>query len=245
MVYVRSTDVNRTIQSANYFLLGLYPLTTRNSNQQIPIHIVPTNQDHLLVVKPKDNVFSLTKLYIKNRSLWIKKTISHQNKLQYWSNETGFSLTNFKNLGLLADNLYIRKLNHLPLPKGISDVDATQIISLGEFGMINRFKAKEFTEPMGQEFIKTILTNMKLAIEHKTSLKYILLSGHDSSIMAVMNTLQTPLEKIPHYASNLNFSLIKNNNQYYIKVNYNQKPVYIPACAGYVCTLTQLEKILG
>src|SRR5579872_3276163 len=57
-LYVRSTDMDRTILSAKSFLAGLYPSTTQKNLSLIPVNTVPLKQDKLLVVKPSRNVFS-------------------------------------------------------------------------------------------------------------------------------------------------------------------------------------------
>ena len=114
-----------------------------------------------------------------------EKTINLQDKLKYWSKQTGLPLNNFQQLDPLADNLFIRKLKHVSLPKGINSNDADEIISLREFSTINNYKLKEFAYPMGRVFLKTVANYLDLVAQRKTSLKYVLLSGHDSSIMSV------------------------------------------------------------
>jgi len=243
-IYVCSTDKNRTIKSADALLLGLYPSSYREpANQKISIHVVPVNDDQLLIVKPSRNIFDVINRYLKNRRFWKNKTAPIQNKLNYWSKETELSLKNPEQLAQLADNLYIRKLHHLPLPKGISANDADEIISLSDSVSVHDFKLKEVTNPTGREFIKTVANYLKQSMQDQTLLKYVLLLGHDASIMCVMNTLGSPFEEIPPYASRLNFSLIKSDSDYYVKVSYNDKPVFIPACKGSICTLRQLDRL--
>lgn len=243
-IYVRSTDKSRTIKSADALLSGLYPSSYRKpENAKISIHVVPVNDDQLLIVKPSKNIFAIINRYLENHRFWKSKTDVIQDKLDYWSKDTGLSLTNPEQLDQLADNLYVRKLHHIPLPNGISLVDADEIISLSNSIIIHDFKLKEVTNPTGQEFIKTITNYLNQAIHNSTSLKYVLLSGHDASIMCVMNTLGSPLETMPPYAARLNFSLIENDNNYYVKVSYNDKPVFIPACKSNTCTLNQFYRL--
>lgn len=243
-LFVRSTDFERTIKSANSLLLGLYPLDKRAGvNQVIPIYVVTKKEDKTLLAKPDTHFFTVIKNYFSARHVWNEKTIKLQDKLKYWSETTGLPLNNFHELDVLGDNLYIRKINHLPLPAGISSNDADQIISLSRSAMIDELKQKNETYPMGHEFLKTVVNYLELVQQHKTSLKYVLFSAHDSSIMSVMNTLQSPLGDIPRYASHLNFSLMENANQYYVKVSFNNKPVYIPACGGSICTLSELNNL--
>lgn len=233
-IYVRSTDKNRTIKSAEALLLGLYPPHTRSPfNRKIPIHVMPNYLDNLLVVRPKKANFIAQK--IDNLHF----------ELDHWRKVTGIPLTNLKQLNLLADNLRIRKLHHIPLPAGISESDANEIIAFSEYKITNSFKSKSLTAPMGNYFLKAVDNYFKLAVKHRTQLRYVLFSGHDSSIMGVMNTLQSPLEKMPSYAARLNFSLVKNANKFYVKISYNDNPIYIPACKNDVCTLHQFKRLVS
>jgi lysosomal acid phosphatase len=244
-IYVRSTDSARTIKSAHSLLLGLYPQSTRVNNKEITVHIFQRNEDNLLIVKPSKNIFSIIKRYVVNLKFWKEKTVNLQYKLKYWAEVTGLPLNNFQQLDQLADNIYVRQSSHISLPKGISNKDADEIISLNEAAIINEFKLKSVTNPMGRALLKTVSNYMKQVTRHNTPIKYVLLSGHDSSIMSVMNTLQSPLEQMPEYASRLNFSLINKDNRYYVKVTYNDNPVFIQACKSSICTLSQFDRLAG
>lgn len=81
---------------------------------------------------------------------------------------------------------------------------------------------------------------MQQAAEHPKT-KFVLLSAHDVTLLAVMSALHAPLDYSPSYASDLNFSLYKaESEEYLVKVTYNDIPVHIPACNGTVCRLNQL-----
>lgn len=244
-IYVLSTNMERTIQSANSLLLGFYPLITRGSlNKQIPIHLISTEEDNILLPSPNKNFFSFVSHYFKDWSSWNQKKIYLQPQLKKWNEITGFTLSNFKELNKLADNLYIRKLNNFPLPEDMQDSDADKIIFVSRFEIINKFKQKDVNRTLGIKFLKKIRNYLALVIENKTSLKYVLLSGHDTSIMSIMNALQLPVDTIPIYAARLNFSLMKSEKKYYVKINYNDKPLHIPVCQNNSCTLAQFDKII-
>lgn len=242
-VFVRSTDKRRAIMSAESLLLGLYPVSKRGSSLEIPVYIVPNKEDKLLVARSSWNIFDMLYQHFKESKLWHEKTKNLQPKLKYWSEKTGMALNNFKQVERLGNNLFIRQIHHVPLPPGITNTDAKEIISLGEYGTINRFKFKSITYPMGHQFINTMIDYFKMVIADQTTLKYVLFSAHDSTIMSVMNTLGVPVEKIPPYASHLNFALFKEGQNYLIKINYNDSVVNIPTCKVNVCTIVNLQAI--
>ncbi|MBA2653485.1 MAG: histidine-type phosphatase [Gammaproteobacteria bacterium] len=247
-IYVRSTDTKRTIASARAFLIGFYSLSDTvwiENRAVIPIAVVSKDRDNLLQVKPSKNISSLLKVYLLSRNGWKENTHTIQVKLKLWSDATGIKLNGFKKLNILADNLYIRQVHHVTLPQGINNEDATKIISLNERAVVQNFKLKEITQPMGQAFLKRVDQYFNLAANNKTPLKYILYVGHDSSIMSVMNTLGTPLSKIPPYASHINFLLFERNKINYMRVLYNNKPVFIPACHGQICSISQFNTLIN
>lgn len=208
------------------------------------MHVVKQSEDNLLVVKPSRNFLSLVERYFIKRILWKERTADIKDQLQYWSDVTGLQLNNFQQLDCLADNLYVRKSNNLNLPNGISENDAEKIISLSESAIVNEFKSKDITHPTGKKILKTVSSYMESIVKHNGVVKYVLLSGHDSTITSVMNTLGSPLEEIPGYASRLNFSLFENANQYYIMISYNDRPIFIPACKNNICTLAQFDNLI-
>ena len=183
-------------------------------------------------------------LYFYAQQLWKEKTEPLQDKMRHWRKITGSPIHNFQELTHLADNLYIRKLHHIALPSGMDTQDADTIISLGQWAMVTGFKRKEISYATGHTFLTTVVDDMNQSIQGKSALKYILFSGHDSSIMSVMNTLGTPLDTIPPYASHLNFALFKDQGNYYVKISMNNKPVIVPGCEKNRCLFSTFSKIM-
>ena len=243
-MYAHSTDFHRTIESAKFLLLGLYPVETRIVEPSIEIIVVPKSDDKLLIAKPSRNVFSIIKMYLMTRNAWKEKTMFLQDKIALWSKETGILISNFQNLSYIADNLFVRQLHHISLPKGLTESDASEIISLGEWAIVKAFKQPEISYPMGHEFLITVKKYFDKAAEKKSPLKFVLLSGHDASIMSVMNTLGVPLNGLPGYASDLNFLLFEDNKKYYVKISLNNMPVIISKCnSSNLCSLDQFTEL--
>jgi hypothetical protein len=250
-LYVRSTDENRALTSAESFLLGLYPLKTgpslQNSKksalpfayQPIPIHTVAKNTDSLLRV---NNTLGETSQTQSINQLKKQFQVSNQ-QLQHWQEISGLDLTNPYHFILLGDNLFIRQLHHVPLPKGMSAQEASTIITLSNIIFVNAFRNRDLAYPTGHVFLTSLDAYFKQVHAKSSPLRYVLFSAHDSTLMSVMTTLGVPMQKALRYASDLNFLLLQDKQDYYVKVFLNDQPVHIPKCGGNTCTLAEFSEL--
>lgn len=242
-IFVRATRAERTIQSAEALMLGLYPLDKRDAIHPIPIQSFVKEKDNLLVVRPHAyHPLSIWRLHQANRQRWDEIFPLIQRPLKHWEEISGQHINSFYDLDYLADNLSIRKWNHLPPPKGLRSEEADQLVHAAQSAQVKKFHLKALTDPMGFAFLRTVFHYFNLAIHHQTQLKYVLFVAHDGTLMSVMNTLGTPLDHIPDFASRINFSLFEAQNRFDIKVTYNDKPIFIPACGGYRCSISAFKK---
>ncbi|MCD6039720.1 MAG: map [Gammaproteobacteria bacterium] len=252
-LYVFSTNVDRTLMSAQAVLMGLYPLGTGpvlpgsrkpalpRGYQPIPIHPKLMEGSSEIMV---DNDITHGKQealrYLASQPAWIQKTQELQNKFPAWSAATGLSLTGLHQLVALADTLYIDQLYHVPMPAHLSAEDVKQIVAAGSWAFVTAFQTKEIATIVGSPFVTAITSYIQNASQQKTPLKYVLLSAHDDTIMSVMTILQAPLDAPPPYASDVNFSLFKTDTAGdIVKVTYNGKPVALRGCLPTYCALAQ------
>lgn len=246
-MYIRSTDTARTKASAQMLLLGLYPLEARRiqKSDSIYIHTVPKKEDKILVVHPSKSLLAKIKLYLYSHFQWWQKTKHLKSEIKRWEKATGLTIGTFEEFNLLADTLHAREQNNIMFPAGISTQDAKIIFAVDDWIIENYFNQKEITEPTGKQFLQTLSKNIQHALKQNQPLKYILYLGHDSSIMSIMNTLGIPVNEVPDYVANLNFSVFENEGQYYLQVNYNSKAIEIPYCKAQLCTLKQFREMVG
>lgn len=258
-MYVRSTDYDRTLMSAQSLLMGLYPPgtgpnTTESSVpalpyafQPIPVFNAPARYDEIIIqqVPPAERAKLLAQ-YVYSTKEWQEKNRELQDKFPLWSALTGFQIKNLTDLELLGDALYIHQLHNVPMPTGLNSQDIETIISVSNWA----FMAQEKPMPIARAYSTKLMTNIANYLHNgsqkKSKLKYVLLSAHDTTIASAMSFLGAPLEIAPPYASNLNFSLYERESNYYlVKVTYNGKPVSIPACGGTECELQQFIKLVN
>ncbi len=255
-IYVRSTDYERTLMSAESFLTGLYPPGTGPTLpdstisalpygiQPIPIHTVPQNKDMLLLHDQEESFNFLLEKYVFTQHEWIHHENQIKSKLPRWSEAIGTPLKNLYDLSWLGDILFIDKLYHVAMPKGLSEDDVNEIISEGKWSFVHAYAPKSVSTPIGKNLLKNIATAISKASQGKSRVKYILYSAHDSTILTLMSIMGVPLTKAPPYASDINFLVFVDDNQNrYIKITYNNEPVSLPACGGTRCSIEQFVSL--
>jgi acid phosphatase len=249
-LYVRSTDYDRTLMSAQYALLGLYPPDKRQAAnppaayQAIPIHTVPLQYDELLYHDSKNKDYQqLIHDYVYARADWQKKTADLEPQFAHWSEVTGFKISGLTQLITLGDVLSIRQRYKIPLPRGLTATEAATIIAAGKWALVTLFGTAELGRN-GQPLLQAISADLREAAHQKTERKLLIYSAHDSTLLILMNALHIPLNSPPPYASDLHFGLYKTAaGEYLVKVIFNRQTQIIPACGGPVCTVSEFEKL--
>lgn len=247
-LYVRSTDFDRTLMSAQSLLLGLYPLGTGSTTlpqryQPIPIHTVSHDHDPLLIKFNTQKAQELASAFHESAE-WKAKEAVLKKHFAHWSYVTGMKISSLNDVVSLADALYIYQLNNVSIPI-LSQNEIKQIIESGYEALIMPYKKREIGKEVAAPLLKVIYHYLNNATQNST-LKYVLLSAHDSTILAIMSAMGSPLNEIPPYASIINFSLFKKGEDNYIlEITYNNKAILIPGCVRNRCSLAEIEPAWG
>lgn len=258
-MYVRSTDYDRTLMSAESLLMGLYPPGTgpevADSSlpalpyafQPIPIFTAPSKYDEIIMQQLSSLEHAkLMEQYVFPTKEWQEKNNDLKDKYPLWSQLTGIQINNLDELQMVGDTLYIHQLHHVPLPEGLSEKDVATIIKASSWAFMAEEKPQQVANAYSGKLMINIANYLNSGSQKKSKLKYVLLSAHDSTIATALSFLGAPLETPPPYASNLNCALYESDaNGYTVKVTYNGKPITIPACGGEMCELQQFVRFVN
>lgn len=254
---VRSSNLTRTMMSAQSILFGLYPLGTGPSLndstkalpeglQPIPINTVPCEQDSLLIPSHDKEMYKqLLETYIFNSPGWIQKDLALKPNYPVWSKTTGTQISNLFDLIYVSDSLFIERLYNIPFPGGLQEKDADTIIDAGKWALLNIANHPKLALMAGSELAQAIKRELNLATEHDRPLKYLLFVAHDSTLVAQLKLLGQTIDHNPPYASRINYSLFDmGSSNYEIRITYNQKPIFIAQCGGETCSMSEFVNLI-
>ncbi|UJR10475.1 hypothetical protein I4U23_014679 [Adineta vaga] len=221
-IFVRSTDFDRTLMSAQSNLVGLYPQMNMTSDkvpiQPIPIHTVPTSEDYLL---GQSDCFLYNgvgqEVYQSEEFKRLNKYYEPLfRKLEIWSNLTNITLYNTWGL---PDAIFIEHIyNKAP---AWADEDVRK--SLSEISDINfyfAFSNDRIKRLRGGPVIQDMWLNMNNSVHNDTFHKLKIYSGHDGTVSAALAFLRVNYPRQPQYASALFLDLYRQNGTYFVKVEY-------------------------
>ncbi|CAH2283030.1 prostatic acid phosphatase isoform X2 [Pelobates cultripes] len=256
-VYIRSSNVDRTIMSAQANLAGLFPPAGEqiwNPNlpwQPIPVHMVSPSEDKVYrakigylmnQLKGKRQMIEVKRLIIQlfNGLTWkqrsCRRLLQHLEEfLKNISNASGLSIEELKADGIWTtyDALFCETIHNYTLPAWATAETMAKLSYLSEISLARIFgihKQLEKSRLQGGVLLNTIIKNITSILSKPTSKrKMIMYSAHDTTIAALQTALNVSNGKQPPYASCHIFELyIDEIGQYSIEMYYRNDSTVNP-----------------
>uniref|UniRef100_A0A6M2E009 acid phosphatase n=1 Tax=Xenopsylla cheopis TaxID=163159 RepID=A0A6M2E009_XENCH len=227
-VYVRSTDVDRTLMSAMSNLAGLYPPVEDqvwNPDllwQPIPVHTIPEKMDYVLAAKKFCPAYSAELDRVLSSPEYRKINAKNAELYKYLTAQTGRLISNIEGVERIYNCLFIEDLYNKTLPDWTMDVYPDKMINIS----ILSFKTYTRTDLLKRlktgPLLKEILLRFKDKIRGKLTPNRSLwiYSAHDTTVANILNTLGAFYPHNPPYTACVMLELRKRADEYFVELYY-------------------------
>ncbi|XP_066556741.1 lysosomal acid phosphatase isoform X2 [Amia ocellicauda] len=260
-ISVHSTDVDRTLMSAEANLAGLYPPNGSqvfNPNitwQPIPVHTVPHAEDKLLSFPLLDCPrYDLLMNESKKTDIYVNLMNTSKEFLDMVRNNTGLKDASVETVWSVHDTLFCETKHNMTLPAWVTPDVMERLRKLKDFSfefMFGIYKREEKSRLQGGILVGHIVKNISDAanLSAVDPLKMMVYSAHDTTIVALQAALNVFSGIQPPYASCHIFEFyVESNGSFTVAMFYRNEtgkepyPVTLPGCTQF-CPLEDFIRI--
>lgn len=255
-IIVQSTDVDRTLMSAEANMAGLYPPQNKQlwdkdlKWQPIPIHTIPEIEDCVLAAKKKCAKYD--KLYKELFRTPYFRNISHQlhDLYAYMSKNAGKTISDLENLEYLYNTLMIEANNNFSIPLWAQKIFPAKIEQWAFLSFATQTYTTELAKLKVGPLFDRIITFFKnhTTPNASTHPKALIFSAHDTTIANVLNAMGAFEYHSPPYAATILLEQKRSNEgRTYINIFYKNttepRQISLKTC-DFNCDLEDFVSIL-
>ncbi|CDW55273.1 lysosomal acid phosphatase [Trichuris trichiura] len=259
-VYVRSTNKNRTIQTALLCLAGMFPISASDSPiglpwQAIPVHSVPTELDSVLYVPLKcpyaDGIYWNE---IMKSGPVLQLMEQHKSLFSTLRKETGLALETLDSIYQVYEPLYsvVHDANGFSkLPKWFTPELFNEIESLYHTSTTFYYSDERIKPLRGAQLLQLLAVQIKDKISGKIpAAKFFGYSTHDVTIIGLLENMQLYHANMhPEFMAAIMIELYEQFGNYTVEVwyrngmyNKTMQMLRLPNC-NYPCSAEQFVKM--
>nr|XP_026497044.1 prostatic acid phosphatase-like [Vanessa tameamea] len=258
-IYIRSTDVDRTLMSAQANLAGMYPPTgtsiwdTDLIWQPIPVHTRPEKDDEVLAMKKKCMRYTKEKEKYIHSTPYKERLSKYQGLMDYLTAYTGKKIKDYLDINDVYNVLYIESLYNFTLPNWTQSVYPNKLREPACYSFATATATPLMARLMVGPLLKEIVTKANTVVLKKKPdpLKLSIYSAHDFQIGNILSAMGVFDGNCPVYTSTIFFELLQDNStmEYFIQMLYRNSTeivepyvLNIPHC-GEICSFERFLKL--
>nr|CAD7462685.1 unnamed protein product [Timema tahoe] len=234
-IYVLSTDLDRTLMSAESNLAGLYPATDPTSPlraQPVPIRSRPARDDDLIGGgKPCPRLYQLMRLVLSSPGVDCIRN-NFDTDFQYIHLHMGVNNVGIIEACLLLDVLTVEQAHNMTLPEWTEGLDRRRLESLMNFivGVLPS-ATREIQRLNSGNLISELISHMVQKRNNSLSpnREMFMYSAHDITLSGIQMALGVyEAYPIPFAAAVLIELVVDQQQKYYVKVFYRNSTEHDP-----------------
>ncbi|KAJ8388513.1 hypothetical protein AAFF_G00132270 [Aldrovandia affinis] len=244
-VYVRSTNIVRTIESAKCLVAGLFHQKQRD--------VVPilTTEAESEILYPNYHGCKLLKLMSGHRWLESSQLPDIAADLKGIQSALGIAPHQRVDFILIRDDMVARETHGLPCPPVLSNWRTTvEQRAVDMICHIYEPSKRQSLQLCVGPLLHILLGNMEDKVQRAPSLqdrKLFLYSVHDTTLMPCLMALGIFDRKWPPYAAEITMELHQHRvtKEAFVKVSYIGQDQLIPGCSGVYCPLKEFKEAMS
>uniref|UniRef100_H3D8V2 Acid phosphatase 6, lysophosphatidic n=1 Tax=Tetraodon nigroviridis TaxID=99883 RepID=H3D8V2_TETNG len=245
-VYVRSTNIVRTIESAKCLVAGLF------QQEQEDVLTILTEAAESEVLYPNYHGCKMLKILCGHRWTESSTLPDIAADLQSIHRALGIAADQRVDFVLIRDDMVARQAHGLPCPPALdtwkSTIEQRAVDMMSHLYQPNKREALQLS--VGP-LLHILLSNMEEKVQGSSSepgsRKLFLYSAHDTTLMPCLMALGIFDMRWPPYAADLTLELYQHRQtrEAFVKVSYVGQDQLIPGCSGLYCPLEEFRKAVS
>lgn len=234
-VYVMSTDVDRTLMSAEANLAGFFPPKGKQvwdpaiRWQPIPVHTIPEKMDRVLTMKKSCPMYDLEKVKYMHSEEMVQFMAKYKPLFDYVTKQSGKLIESPSDLEFVYDTLFIEELYNLTLPEWTKAIYPEPMKTVSAFSFSIAAQTTLLKKLKGGPLLNEIIKHMVAKSKDKMKKKKLwIYSAHDTTVANFLNTLQLFDMHSPPYTATVMVELHKNNDKYFVNILYKNSTTVPP-----------------
>lgn len=247
-IYVRSTNINRTIESARCLLAGLFGnLNLNNSHHPVCIHVQEANNDVLIPMVIDCLVLRQLNHLAMVHGGDLPEVKEHRLILEQLLEIDPDGTPGKKNINFVEvrDDIVAREVHGMAYPsmlhehRQMIEKNACMLLYYAFCGHNEAYRPiaiKLSTGPV----LKMLLDNIEVADSNPT--KLYILCCHDSTLVGLLGALEIYDFNWPPFGADLRMELYENEQkEKFVRVSYVGKDQKLPGCKSELCSLADFK----
>ncbi|XP_023271649.1 lysophosphatidic acid phosphatase type 6 [Seriola lalandi dorsalis] len=244
-VYVRSTNIVRTIESAKCLIAGLF-----QQKQKEIVHILTTEAESEILY-PNYHGCKLLKILGSHRWAESSTLPDIAADLQRIQDALGIAAHQHVDFILIRDDMVARETHGLPCPPVLDTWrNKVEKRAVDMICHIYEPSKRENLQLSVGPLLHILLANIDEKLQDTSSeskRKLFLYSAHDTSLIPCLMALGIFDMRWPPYAADITLELHQHQqtNEAFVKVSYIGQDQLIPGCSGVYCPLQEFKQALS